>query len=983
MSQQQAFDDFYLIGPHAPKLAQLYATYLGTPDTLGPEWRDFFESLAPDARAVLDEAVERPRGAARAGPCTDGYMPGSERILPPGELPADIADPKVRAAALDSIRALMLIRAYRVRGHLEADLDPLGLVEIEPHPELDPKSYGFTEADMDRPIFIDNVLGIEVASLREIIEALRETYCGSIGVEFMHIQDPDQKRWIQERIETVEHNRTDFTLSGKRAILERLTAAESFEKFLDRRYTGTKRFGLDGGEAMIPALEQIMKRGGQLGLEEIVIGMAHRGRLNVLGNFMGKPFQAIFNEFQGGAAHPEEVGGSGDVKYHLGTSADREFDGNMVHLSLTANPSHLEAVNPVVCGKVRAKQHQRDDVDRSKVMALLLHGDAAFAGQGLVAETLDLSELKGYRIGGTIHFIVNNQIGFTTNPVNSRSGPYCSDVAKIVQAPIFHVNGDDPEAVVHVARIATEFRQTFNKDVVIDMFCYRRFGHNEGDEPAFTQPLMYDRIKKHTTTRQIYADRLVSEGVVAKDEPQQLVDGWFQRLDEAFEASKTYKPNKADWLEGAWTGFKAARGYDPRRGRTSVPEEILREVGEALVRIPEGFNVNRKIVRQLENRRRMIETGEGIDWSTAEALAFGTLVVEGHPVRMSGQDSNRGTFSQRHASLIDQTTEEAYKPLANIREDQAKIEIVDSPLSEAAVLGYEYGYSLAEPRALAVWEAQFGDFVNGAQIIIDQFIVSGEAKWLRMSGVVMLLPHGYEGQGPEHSSARLERFLQLSAEDNIQVVNCSTPANFFHALRRQVHRDFRKPLVVMTPKSLLRHRRCVSSLADMSGDSSFHRVLPQPEQPSKPEEARQVVLCSGKVYYDLLEEQEKRVARDVHIFRVEQLYPFPWDSLQRHLEPYKHCELVWCQEEPRNMGAWPFVEELIEETAVDMGFKNPRPRYAGRRSAASPATGSFQRHVMEQSLLLDKALTVGLPRVGRIATRRAEDEAKAAARAAD
>jgi len=978
MAQQQVNGETPLLGPHAPRLAELYAAYLGDPAAVGAAWKDFFDALADDARAALDEAVEWPEGAAPAtAGCPDGYS-RTDRAprpnLPPGTAPADIADPRVRAATLDSIRALMLIRAYRVRGHLEAELDPLGLKEIEPHPELDPKSYGFTDADMDRPIFIDNVLGMETASLREILQALREIYCGSIGVEFMHIQDPDQKRWIQERIETRAHNRTDFTIPGKRAILERLTAAECFEKFLDKKYTGTKRFGLDGAESMIPALEQILKRGGQLGLEEVVLGMPHRGRLNVLANFMAKPFQAIFSEFQGGAAHPEDVGGSGDVKYHLGTSADREFDGNVVHLSLTANPSHLEAVNPVVCGKVRAKQQQRGDADRTKVMALLLHGDAAFAGQGLVPETLDLSELKGYRIGGTIHFIVNNQIGFTTNPVNSRSGPYCSDVAKIIQAPILHVNGDDPEAVVHVARIATEFRQTFRKDVIIDMFCYRRFGHNEGDEPAFTQPLMYERIKGHETARSIYGRRLVAEGVVSEGEPNKLVDQWFERLDHDFEASKSYKPNKADWLEGAWSGFKAARGYDPRRGRTAVPLEQLREVGEALCRYPEGFEVNRKIVRQLEAKRKAIETGEGIDWATGEALAFGTLLTEGHPVRMSGQDSNRGTFSQRHAALIDQKSEATYKPLEHIRPDQAKIEIVDSPLSELAVLGYEYGYSLAEPKALTLWEAQFGDFVNGAQIIIDQFIVSGEAKWLRMSGLVMLLPHGYEGQGPEHSSARLERFLQLCAEDNIQVVNCTTPANFFHALRRQVHRDFRKPLVVMTPKSLLRHKRCVSTLADMSGDSSFHRVMYQDVLPSKPKEARQIVLCSGKVYYDLLEEQEKHVVKDVHILRLEQLYPFPWDALQQELEPYKHCELVWCQEEPRNMGAWSFVETFIEEAAAEIGFKNPRPRYAGRRSAASPATGSFQRHVKEQSALLEDALTVGLPRMGRIGTRRAADE---------
>ncbi|WP_366555867.1 2-oxoglutarate dehydrogenase E1 component [Aquibaculum sediminis] len=986
MAQQQASGDVQLMGPHAPELAALYATYLGSPDAVGADWKAFFDALDEDARAVLNEAVDWPEGAEPGDTgvqgCPDGYTRPARSprpMLPPGAVPADINDPRVRAATVDSIRALMLIRAYRVRGHLEAQLDPLGLVKVEPHPELDPKSYGFSDSDMDRPIFIDNVLGMEIATLREIVQALRETYCGSIGVEFMHIQDPDQKRWIQERIETRDHNRTDFTIPGKRAILERLTAAESFEKFLDRKYTGTKRFGLDGAEAMIPALEQILKRGGHLGLEEVVIGMPHRGRLNVLANFMAKPFQAIFSEFQGGAAHPEDVGGSGDVKYHLGTSADREFDGNVVHLSLTANPSHLEAVNPVVCGKVRAKQQQRGDSDRTKVMALLLHGDAAFSGQGLVPETLDLSELKGYRIGGTIHFIVNNQIGFTTNPVNSRSGPYCSDVAKIIQAPILHVNGDDPEAVVHAARIATEFRQTFKKDVVIDMFCYRRFGHNEGDEPAFTQPLMYERIKGHPSTRHIYAQQLSSEGVVSEKEPDALVQQWFDRLDQEFEASKSYKPNKADWLEGAWSGFKAARGYDPRRGRTAVSEEQLKEVGEALCSYPEGFNVNRKIQRQLDNKRKVFESGTGIDWATAEALAFGTLLIEGHPVRMSGQDSNRGTFSQRHASLIDQKTEEIYKPLEHIRPDQGKLEIVDSPLSELAVLGYEYGYSLAEPKALTLWEAQFGDFVNGAQIIIDQFLVSGEAKWLRMSGLVMLLPHGYEGQGPEHSSARMERFLQLCAEDNIQVVNCTTPANFFHALRRQVHREFRKPLVVMTPKSLLRHKRCQSNLADMTGDSSFHRVMVQPQLPSKPKDAKQVVLCSGKVYYDLLEEQEKHQVKDVHLIRLEQIYPFPWDALQERLEPYRHCELVWCQEEPRNMGAWSFVETFIEETADEIGFKKPRPRYAGRRAAASPATGRFQRHVAEQNQLLQEAFTVGMARVGRIGTRRAADEEQHAA----
>ncbi len=952
-----AVPSLLLSSPNAGLIADLYRSFRQSADKVPAEWRGFFADLDDEARALLD-GMTAPAATAAPAAATNGATAGSAAV---------------NAAARDSIRALMLIRSYRVRGHLEADLDPLGLVERKAHSELDYRTYGFTEADLDRPIFINFVLGRETATLREIVSQLRNTYCGKIGVEFMHIQEPAQKSWIQERIENVE-NRTEFTIPGKRAILERLAAAEIFEKFLDKKYTGTKRFGLDGAESLIPALEQLVKKGGQLGIEEIVIGMPHRGRLNVLANFMGKPFQAIFNEFQGGAAHPEDVGGSGDVKYHLGTSTDREFDGNKVHLSLTANPSHLEAVNPVVVGKVRAKQAQKGDDERRRVMALLMHGDAAFAGQGLVPETLDLSELKGYRIGGTVHFIVNNQIGFTTNPVYSRSGPYCSDVAKMIQAPIFHVNGDDPEAVVHVARIATEFRYQFNKDVVVDMFCYRRFGHNEGDEPAFTQPLMYKQIRQHPSVRQVYASRLVEQGVVSAGEAEEQVTQMWERLERDFEVAKAYKANKADWLEGRWAGLSAVKGHDARRGQTAVEMETLKEVGLGLCRAPEGFDVNSKLKRVLDQRRKMIETGEGVDWSMAEQLAFGTLLVEGHPVRLSGQDSNRGTFSQRHAAIIDQTTEERYKPLRHLRDGQARPEIIDSPLSEAAVLGFEYGYSLAEPNALVCWEAQFGDFANGAQVIIDQFIASGESKWLRMCGLVLLLPHGYEGQGPEHSSARLERFLQLCAEDNLQVVNCTTPANYYHALRRQLHRDFRKPLVVMTPKSLLRHKRCVSPLATFSGQNSFHRILYCDELPSPPAEAKQVVLCSGKVYYDLLEAREERKIKDVHFLRLEQLYPFPADALMAELEKYKHCDLVWCQEEPRNMGAWSFVNVFLEEVAEAIGCRNPRPRYAGRHSAASPATGSYQRHNKEQQALLEEALTLGLKPQGRIADRRTRED---------
>jgi len=978
MSNTDQEHSSFLFGPNAHFIADLYGRYLDDPGSVDPSWQGFFRDLGDDTRSVIEELrgaswtpPRRPEAGGNgaveeAGPgAGNGKAAVAEGVAGKRQITAE----DIRAATIDSIRALMMIRAYRVRGHLEADLDPLGLKPTPPHPELDPRSYGFTEEDLDRPIFINNVLGLETASLREIVKVVRETYCGRIGVEFMHIQDPAQKAWIQERIESIR-NQTQFTEAGKRAILDRLTAAEQFERFLDKKYTGTKRFGLDGGESMVPALEQILKRGGQLGLQEVVIGMPHRGRLNVLANFMGKPYTAIFSEFQGGAANPEDIGGSGDVKYHLGTSSDREFDGNVVHLSLTANPSHLEAVNPVVVGKVRAKQVQRQDTDRTSVMALLMHGDAAFAGQGLVAETLDLSELRGYRIGGTIHFIVNNQIGFTTNPVNSRSGPYCSDVAKMIQAPIFHVNGDDPEAVVHVARIATEFRQTFRKDVVIDMFCYRRHGHNEGDEPAFTQPLMYKAIAGHATVREIYAERLANEGVVTAEEGDGMVQAMQDCLQESFDAASAYKPNKADWLEGVWSGLDKVRGFGARRGDTAVSPELLAEVGQALSKLPDSINVHRKVRRILDAKRKMFETGEGIDWATAEAMAFGTLLVEGNPVRLSGQDSNRGTFSQRHAAIIDQETEQRYLPLNHIRDDQARIEVVDSPLSELAVLGFEYGYSLAEPRALTIWEAQFGDFANGAQIIIDQFIASGESKWLRMSGLVMLLPHGYEGQGPEHSSARLERFLQLSAEDNIQVVNCTTPANYFHALRRQMHRNFRKPLIVMTPKSLLRHKRAVSRLENFGPGTTFHRIMHCDELPGDPKDARQVVLCSGKVYYDLLEEREKRAITDVHILRMEQLYPFPADALASELEPYRHCHIVWCQEEPRNMGGWTYVMEFIEEIAQEIGAEHPRPRYAGRPTAASPATGLMKRHNEEQALLIDDALTVGKPRLGRIATRK-------------
>jgi 2-oxoglutarate dehydrogenase E1 component len=969
----------FLYGGNAAYIEDLYARFQSDPASVDAEWREFFRALGDDKASVEKSA----RGASwkKANwpvhangeliSALDGNWAQVEKAVGQkisakvSEKGAVQTEAQIHLATRDSVRALMMIRAYRMRGHFHAQLDPLGMEPAKDHEELHPASYGFTEADYGRKIFIDNVLGLESATIPEMLAILRRTYCGTIGVEFMHISDPAEKAWIQERVEGPDKE-ISFTREGKRAILSKLVEAEGFEKFCDLRFRGTKRFGLDGGEAMIPALEQIIKRGGALGVTEIVLGMSHRGRLNVLATVMSKPHRAVFHEFKGGSFAPDEVEGSGDVKYHLGASSDREFDNNKVHLSLTANPSHLEIVDPVVLGKVRAKQDQLHDItERSKVLPLLIHGDAAFAGQGVVAECFGLSGLKGHRTGGSIHFIVNNQIGFTTYPSYSRSSPYPSDVAKMIEAPIFHVNGDDPEAVVFAAKVAIEFRQKFHKPVVIDMFCYRRYGHNEGDEPGFTQPLMYKNIRAHKPTLEIYTKKLVAEGVVTEGEVEKMSADWRERLDAEFEAGQAYKPNKADWLDNRWSGLRAADSVsdDPRRGETGLPSDMVEELGRRLSAVPEGFNVHRTIQRFMENRRQMIETGEGIDWATAEALAFGSLVDEGHPVRLSGQDCERGTFSQRHSVLIDQENEERYVPLNNIRDGQSRYEVINSMLSEEAVLGFEYGYSLAEPNALTVWEAQFGDFANGAQVVFDQFVSSGERKWLRLSGLVCLLPHGYEGQGPEHSSARLERFLQMCAEDNMQVANCSTPAQYFHILRRQLKRDIRKPLILMTPKSLLRHKRAVSSLEELKLGSSFHRLLWEDgehaigERPKlvKDDKIRRVVLCSGKVYYDLFEEREKRGIDDVYLVRVEQLYPFPLKALATGLSRFKKADIVWCQEEPKNMGSWTFVEPYLEWVLSQTAGKTKRPRYVGRPASAATATGLMSKHMAQLKAFLDEA----------------------------
>jgi 2-oxoglutarate dehydrogenase E1 component len=985
MSRQDANAAFalssFLQGTNAAYIDDLYARYEQDPASVEPEWQEFFNSLK-DPPADVQKNANGPSWSRANWPVTprdeltsalDGNWAQVEKAVgakiaaKAQAKGAEISGADVTQATRDSVRAIMLIRAYRMRGHFHAKLDPLGIEAPRDREELDPRTYGFTEADFDRKIFLDHVLGLEYGTLREIVAICERTYCQTLGVEFMHISNAAQKAWIQERIEGPDKE-ISFTREGRRAILTKLIEAEGFEKFCDVKFTGTKRFGLDGGESLIPALEQIIKRGGNLGVKEIVFGMPHRGRLNVLTQVMGKPHRALFHEFKGGSANPDAVEGSGDVKYHLGASSDREFDGNRIHLSLTANPSHLEIVDPVVLGKVRAKQDQHGDPPdmRISVLPLLMHGDAAFAGQGVVAECFSLSDLKGYRTGGSLHFIVNNQIGFTTYPRYSRSSPYPSDVAKMIDAPIFHVNGDDPEAVVFAAKVAIEFRQKFHKPVVIDMFCYRRHGHNEGDEPAFTQPVMYKRIASHPTTLEIYAKRLIAEGVMTEGEVEKAKADWRVRLDAEFEAGSGYKPNKADWLDGKWAGFKSAdQEEDARRGVTGVDTAVLKDIGRKITKVPDGFRVHRTIQRFLENRAKAIDSGVGIDWATGEALAFCTLLQEGHHVRLSGQDSERGTFSQRHSVLIDQEDESRYTPFNHLGGDQGHYEVINSLLSEEAVLGFEYGYSLAEPNALAMWEAQFGDFANGAQVVFDQFVSSGERKWLRMSGLVCLLPHGYEGQGPEHSSARLERYLQMCAEDNMQVVNPTTPANYFHVLRRQLHREIRKPLIMMTPKSLLRHKRAVSKLDELGNGATFHRILYDdaqmlPDEKIKlapDDKIKRVVLCSGKVYYDLYEEREKRGIDDIYLLRIEQLYPVPLKALVQELVRFKGAEVVWCQEEPRNMGSWHFIEPYLEWVLNQIHAPNRRPRYAGRAASAATATGLMSKHLAQLKALLDEALS--------------------------
>ena len=956
------FEKTSFLGGNSSFIKELYLKYLNNPKSIPRSWVEFFDGLDEDQEVIKKEIL---------GP---SWIPRKNNNIKNNLLERDLAEDKQESIGdtsilkdnyekekEQSVKAIAMIRAYRIRGHLIANLDPLEMMERKYLDELHPADHGFKKEDYNKKIYLGEYMDRNYATVNEIISFLKKTYCSTIGAEYMHIADPTEKTWFRVRMEK-EENQIKFTSNGKKAILNKLIQAEGFEKFLAIKFVGTKRFGIDGGEALIPALEQIIKCGGQLGVKEVKIGMPHRGRLNVLANLLQKSYKRIFNEFAG-EIDSSSTDSAGDVKYHLGASSDREFDGNLVHISLTNNPSHLEAVNPVVLGQTRAKQFFHKDKKRQQVVPILIHGDAAFAGQGVVAECFAMSGLPGHNTGGTIHIIVNNQIGFTTNPRFARSSPYPSDLAKMVQAPILHVNGDDPEAVVHCARIATEFRQKFNRDIVLDMICYRRWGHNESDEPFFTQPLMYKKIKHHPTTLNIYGNKLIKEGTITHDEFSNMKMEFKNLLEEQFKTAKEYKP-KLEWYEGTWSRFKPEKGKD-KRGVTGVSLDKIKKIGEKLTIIPKDFDIHPKIKKVFENKKKMFLTGMNFDWATAEQLAFGTLLDEGYPVRLSGQDSGRGTFSQRHSILHSQTDGTHYTPLNNVSKKQKRYEVIDSLLSELAVLGFEYGYALSEPTTLVIWEAQYGDFANGAQVVIDQFITSGERKWEIANGLVLLLPHGYEGQGPEHSSGRLERFLQSCALENIQVMNCTTPANYFHALRRQIHRSFRKPLIIMTPKSLLRNKRCVSNIEDFSNKNSFHRVLTDHAdlkeygliKLKKDKDIKKVVMCSGKVYFDLIEAREKTKNDQVYMIRIEQLYPFPVKTLAKELKRFKKsAKFYWCQEEPQNMGAWNTARNYVQWTLDYIKAENREVSYIGRKPAASPASGYLKKHLAQQKEIIEKVV---------------------------
>ncbi|EED35998.1 oxoglutarate dehydrogenase (succinyl-transferring), E1 component [Luminiphilus syltensis NOR5-1B] len=931
----------HISGGNAAYVEQLYETYLTDPNGIPPEWRDYFDKL-PQVETKAHALHDVPHSVVR-----DQFARISKMRV---RTEATVAhDSQATEYERKQVRVLQLISAYRQRGHQKASLDPLGLHIREPVPDLDLGFHELSAADLDTVFQVGSLyLGTADATLQEIIDAMERTYCHTVGAEFMHIVDTEQRHWIMSRMESVR-SAPELPRDQRIEILRQLIKADGLEKSLGSKYPGTKRFGLEGGESLIPMMSETIQRCGGYGAKEIVIGMAHRGRLNMLVNILGKKPAELFDEFEGKVRFDN----SGDVKYHQGFSSNVMTPGGELHLALAFNPSHLEIVSPVVEGSVRARQDRREDPVGNTVVPIVLHGDAAFAGQGVVMETLQMSQTRGYRTGGTLHIVVNNQVGFTTSRIeDARSTEYCTDVAKMVQAPIFHVNGDDPEAVVFVTQLAVDFRNTFHRDVVIDLVCYRRRGHNEADEPSVTQPLMYKAIKSHPTTRDLYARRLVSEGLLSEEEDASLVAQYRDSLDrgEVLVSSLVMEPNTGLFVD--WTPYL---GHDwTTEGDTTVPRKTLKALSEAANHSPDGFSVQRQVQKILDDRTKMGAGALSINWGFAETMAYATLLVEGYPVRMTGQDIGRGTFSHRHVVLHGQKTGDTYTPLEHLSEDQANFRLYDSLLSEEAVLAFEYGYATTAPKGLVIWEAQFGDFANGAQVVIDQFITSGEHKWARLCGLTMLLPHGYEGQGPEHSSARLERYLQLCAEHNIQVCMPTTPAQVFHMLRRQAIRPLRKPLVVMSPKSLLRHKEATSSLDELA-DGHFHTVLDETDD-LVPEDVKRIVLCSGKVFYDLRAARRERDITDIAILRIEQLYPFPHDDLSAVVERYPNIEdAIWCQEEPMNQGSWyaqqHHMRRVIQGHKVDVYL-----RYAGRDASASVSAGYTALHLRQQEAFIDEAL---------------------------
>ena len=923
---------------------ELYQKYSQNPASVDASWAEFFSQNHDEVQAILAD-YNGPSWGKRNLKVV-GSQDYDISSNSPRELPKKDVKNVAQIASKDlNIRLQNLIANYKRFGHLASNLDPLGLTPSQYVAEIDLKNNDIDNSDLEKEV---NYGGQKV-KLNQAIANLNYIYCNKIGCEFEYIRDQQQKDWLAREVENSAFEAVSKT--EKHKILQEIIRTERFEQFLHKRFPGAKRFSIEGGESSICAVEKIIDASARSGVKKIIIGMAHRGRLNTLTGVMNKPYHRLLAEFQGTPGIPESITKSGDVKYHMGFSSTREIDGKKIDLSLAFNPSHLEAVNTVVAGRIRATQDLLQDASRSQALALLIHGDAAFAGQGLVAESLLMNGMAGYNTGGVIHIIINNQIGFTANPTDSRSTQYASDLAKSIDAPIFHVNGDDVEAVVKISNIVSKYRQTFKKDIVLDIICYRKYGHNEGDEPLYTQPIMYNKIKDQTSLEKIYSQKLLNENSISSNEYEKLVSDFEVLLNDEFNKAQTYKALEADWLKGDWKHIKDGDNSIPK---TAIAEKILKELIVKLTTIPQDFNANPKIVRQVEARKQVVEDGKEIDWGTAESLAFASLINEGHAVRITGQDAGRGTFSHRHSILHDAKTAQRHNIYKSIS-TKAHFEVHDSVLSEYGVLGFEYGYSLSAPDILTIWEAQFGDFANGAQIIFDQFVASSEIKWLRKSGLIMLLPHGFEGQGPEHSSARLERYLQACADNNLRVVNITNPANFFHALRRQIHNKDRKPLVVMSPKSLLRHKMAVSKLSEFTGEN-FKTLIPETHKLNADDKIRRLVLCSGKVYYDLIEAREASKINDVAIIRLEQLYPFPAQELANEIKKYKNAEIIWCQEEPKNMGAWQFVDDLIEEVLLENKHKNSRAKYVGRVASASPATGYGSYHSREQKKLIDEAL---------------------------